>query len=76
MTKAKRWRSICVARLCLKSTDIHAVLDDGVWNDLYEMKCISEDNGNENNQLWHQVVEKYIASLPEEAMLVSLDCHI
>lgn len=54
----------------------YAVLDDGVWNDLYEMKCVSEDNGNGNNQLWHQVVEKYIASLPEEAMLVSLDCHI
>ena len=54
----------------------YAVLDNGVWNDLYEMKCVSEDNGNGNNQLWHQVVEKYIASLPEEAMLVSLDCHI
>lgn len=48
----------------------YAVLDDGVWNDLYEMKCVSEDNGKGNNQLWHQVVEKYIASLPEEAMLV------
>lgn len=54
----------------------YAVLDDDGWIDLYEMKCGCEDKENENNQLWHLTVEKYIASLPEDAMLVSLDCHI
>lgn len=54
----------------------YAVLRDDRWTDLYEMECGSEDNRNENNQTWDQVVEKYIASLPEDAMLISLDCHI
>ena len=31
---------------------------------------------SENERQWDQAVQQYIASLPDDAMLVSVDCHI
>lgn len=54
----------------------YAVLTDDGWNNQREVECADEEKNGEDKRQWDQVVEKYIASLPEDAVLVSLDCHI
>lgn len=54
----------------------YALLNENGWHDLYEVECANKVNDHEEERQWDQVVERYIASLPDEAMLISLDCHI
>ena len=40
------------------------------------MGCEDENRNREKGRQWDQAVKKDIASLPDDAMLVSVDCHI
>ena len=42
----------------------------------FKMGCEGENMNSENERQWDQAVQQYIASLPDDAMLVSVDCHI
>ena len=52
------------------------MLSDDGWTDRYKMGCEGENMNSENERQWDQAVQRYIASLPDDAMLVSVDCHI
>ena len=54
----------------------YALLSDDGWTDRYKMGCEGENMNSENERQWDQAVQRYIASLPDDAMLVSVDCHI
>ena len=54
----------------------YAFLDKDGWNDRMKVGCNGKARSNEDDQKWYQAVEKYIDSLPDDAVLVSLDCNI
>ena len=53
-----------------------ACLGDNGWLESGEMGWFGISDNNKDDLSWNQMVEQFVAALPEDAMLLSMDCHI
>ena len=53
-----------------------ACMGDEGWLESGEMGWFGISDNNKDDLSWNQMVEQFVAALPEDAMLLSVDCHI
>lgn len=53
-----------------------ACLDENGWSEMGEMGWFGISCNNKEEYIWSQMVEKFITDLPDDTVLVSVDCHI
>ena len=53
-----------------------ACMGDEGWLESGEMGWFGISDNNKDDLSWNQMVEQFVAALPEDTMLLSVDCHI
>lgn len=53
-----------------------ALIDNGEWKSKGDMGWFGCSSNNKEGETWRQMVEDFIARVPDNNILVSVDCHI
>lgn len=55
---------------------VYAFIDDGEWYSEGDMGWFDISSNNTENETWRQMMENFIQEIPDNDILVSVDCHI
>lgn len=54
----------------------YSFIDDGVWNSEGDMGWFGFSSNDKDGETWRQMIEDFIVGVPDNSILVSVDCHI